>query len=116
MARYQISAVGVYGVILRMNNMMSNTEQATEFGPFEDLEAAKRYVAERTVEHYSDEGPSMFDHGRTKQYSKCFRKGSELEWYNPLSEKEWEGLSSYGHGVLEVLLRVEAAVKQYKIS
>ena len=116
MARYQITGVGVYGVILRMNNMMSNTEQATEFGPFEDVEAAKRFVNDRTVEYYKDEGPCMFDQGRNKSYSKCFRKGSELEWYNPLSEQEWQGLSSYGHGVMEVLIRVEDVVKQYKIS
>lgn len=115
MSRYNITGVGVYGIVVRMNPMMGNTENATEFGPFDDIEAAKRWYDSMKVERYAEDGPCMFNMGHQKTYQKSFRKGSELEMYNPLSEQEWEGLTSYGHGVVEVLIRVEQVIKNFKI-
>lgn len=110
MPRYNITAVGVYGYVLVLNPMTANTESTAEFGPFESLDELRAFYDAESVEHYKDEGPNMFGPG-PKIYYKTFRKGGRLEWMNPLTDSEWESPSYFGHGVYEVLLRVEQVNK-----
>ena len=103
--RKQIQADGIYGYIWVLNPMMSNIENGTQFGPFETIEEAREFIENERVEPYQDEGPDMFNGGKMgKKYSKTFRKGGQLEWYNPPHSEEPD---HFGHGLHEVLLRVE---------
>jgi hypothetical protein len=110
MPAYHITAVGIYEHFIVLNPMMGNTEQGTQFGPFPSREAALVFYNGEKVEPYKEEGHDSFGNG-TKMYSKSFRKGGPLEWYNPLHETELITPGCFGHGIHEVLVRVEQAVK-----
>ncbi len=110
MPRYNIQAVGIYGFVLVMNPMMGNTENQKEFGPFDTTEELMAFYNREKVEPYKDEGPNMFGPG-VKTYHKSFRKGGPLEWMNSLTPREFEAPGYFGHGVREVLLRVEEVMK-----
>ena len=110
MTRYHLTAIGDYQHVLRLNPMMGNTEQVQEFGPFPDFAAALAYHDSEKVEPYTDEGPNPFN-GGTRQYQKNFRKGSRLEWMNPLRPEERAGRPQYEQGIFEVLVNVTEVMK-----
>lgn len=58
--------------VLQLNPMPSNAEVVTPVGYAETREKLEAYLAAETVEPYQD-----------GQWSKAFRKGGPLEWYNP---------------------------------
>lgn len=115
MAKYQINAVGVYQYFLVLNSMMSNIENGHEFGPFPTREELLSFYHSLKVEPYMEEGPDLFGNAEVKKYSKSFAKGSELEWMNPLQENEFNTPNDFGHGIHEVLTRVENIQRAYQI-
>lgn len=110
MPRYTIQAVGVYGFVLVLNPMMGNTENYKEFGPFDTKDELMAFYNGEKVDSYSEIGPDLFGSGK-KTYNKTFRKGGPLEWMNPLMPTEFDTPGHHGHGVHEILLRVEDAIK-----
>ena len=110
MPRFNIQAIGIYGFALVLNPMTGNIENRKEFGPFETKEELMQFYNGEKVEVYKDEGPNMFG-GGVKNYTKSFRKNGPLEWMNPLMIDEFDKPGYHGHGIFEVLLRVEEVVK-----
>jgi len=112
--RYFVNAIAEYKFVLVLNSMMGNTEGATEFGPYDTRDQLLTFYEGELVEPYMDEGPDLFDYsgsGKTKKYSKTFRKGGPLEWYNPLHGQEFYTPGYYGHGIHEVLVGVDSINK-----
>lgn len=116
MTKYDISAIGVYQYLLILNPMMSNTESIQEFGPFTTREEAIEFYNSHKVDPYVEDGPDLFGNVKTKKYSKCFAKGSCLEWMNPLQTDEFEIPGYHGHGIHEVLVTLENIQKHHQIS
>lgn len=104
------------GFYLVLNPMTSNTQSQQGFGPWPSKQALRDwYNTQLAEESYTDEGPDMFNHGQTKKYRKVFKKGSALEWMNPLGlgltppglelrTEDWGQLESHGHGVHEMIV------------
>jgi hypothetical protein len=113
MSRYFVNAIAEYQYTLILNPMMGNTESGSQFGPFLTREAALAFHDGERVELYTDEGVNTFD-GGTKRYSKTFRKGGPLEWFNPLMPAERETPGCFGHGVHEVLTNVTQVNRLYE--
>lgn len=116
MAKYQLLATGVYEYFLILNPMMSNTESVQEFGPFLTREEVLEFYNSHKVDPYIEEGPDLFGNVDVKTYSKCFAKGSCLEWMNPLKVEEFEIPGYYGHGIHEVLVTLENIQKHHQIT
>lgn len=116
MAKYQITAIAEYHFLLVLNPMMSNAESCEEFGPFPTREDLLNFYNSQKVEPYMDEGPDMFGNVTVKQYRKTFEKGGLLEWMNPLEESEFETPGYNGHGIYEILAKLDQVQKQYQIS
>lgn len=110
MPRYHVTGIATYQFLLVLNPMMGNTENGQQFGPFETMEELKAFYDSQLVERYREEGPNTFD-GGVKTYSKTFRKGGPLEWMNPLEDTEWTTPGLFGHGVHEILTKVDDIVK-----
>lgn len=98
MARFQIVGEIDIDYVLVMNMMRNRTESVTEVRRFDTPEQLREWYNEQLVEPYTDDGPSGFHDGNEK-FRKCFRKGSELEWFNPLTEEEFTTPSHHGRGV-----------------
>lgn len=107
--RKRIMADGIYKYYWVLNPMMSNTETGTSFGPFDTKEEAVQFIKDERVEPYTDLGIDMFNPSRKdKKYNKCFRRDGVLEWYNPPDSEE---INCFGHGLHEVLERVENVIE-----
>lgn len=88
--------------IILMNDMRGKAENVQEIDmAFPDRQAAIDYINSQKVEPYQDE-PSMDDYGHTHGYSKTFKKGSPLEWFNPLSESQMQGDLIWNQGIVEI--------------
>lgn len=77
--------------ILCLNPMRDRIEARRPVILATSLEKLKEWYFEQKADKpYDDNG-----------YYKEFKKGSELEWFNPLSNENmnWGEVSSYGHGV-----------------
>jgi hypothetical protein len=85
---------------LVLNLMRDKAQSQRGFGPFPSKEAALAYHDGELVEPWTDEGPNGFD-GTIQTYTKRFRKGSELEWMNPLEQSERDVPGTFGHGIYE---------------
>lgn len=114
MARYKLDCVGEFGFNLVLNPMQGNIEGYKRFGVFLTREEAIAFYQAEVVESYRESGPSTFGPG-DKTYLKHFRKGGPLEWFNPLTEAEFEQQNSFGHGLEEVLIQVTQINKLYPI-
>lgn len=112
----QITALATYEYVLVLNPMMSNTEARADFGPFPTKEALMVFYNAEKVEPYKDEGVDTFcdPYNKTgkKMYRKCFRKGGPLEWMNPLNEQEMQEPGLFGHGIHEVLVKLDNIQRQ----
>lgn len=103
---YKITGEGYYKYRLLLNPMMGGVEQCVEILTAETMAEIKAFYDSQLVEPYSDEGPDCYQFGstpQTKTYHKSFRKGGPLEWYNPLSNPQWDNEEGFrdqwGHGV-----------------
>ena len=56
------------------------------------------------VEMWKDPVPEY--NNPDKKYSKFFKQGSELEWYNPIQDPTFEP-NDYGHGIFEEWARMD---------
>jgi len=79
--------------VLVMNPMQGRAEGRTEVARAETREALIAFHERLRVEPYTDDN----------RWHKTFRRGSPLEWFNPLTPSELEeGYSSFGHGIFDV--------------
>ncbi len=86
--------------LLIMNPMTGNTENTQLIALSLDKDKLKEwYEAEIAPESYKDDGPNMFSGPATKSYHKIFKKGSVMEWMNPVAN--WDKLDHHGLGVHE---------------
>lgn len=93
----QKTEVKIYKLVL--NPMRSNTESAAIVAiSYEPQKLIDWYNSQLADEPYSEIGSPSFDcHGDSHNWHKSFKRGSELEWYNPCSHT-FEP-NSYGHGI-----------------
>ena len=78
--------------VLTLNPMMGKTEDREAVAWAPSKEALQAYIDRERVETYVDDGESAFS-GEPSQFTKHFRKGGPLEWFNPpedLSTKQEE--------------------------
>ena len=94
----QVTQVKIYKLIL--NPMRGHTEDASMVAiSYEEQKLIDWYNEQVDNEGYVDEGTPSFDcHGDSHKWHKTFKKGSELEWFNPIGE--WEP-NRHGHGISE---------------
>lgn len=89
--RYSITGAIDEGYMLVLNPMTDRVESSMPFGPFETAEKALAF-------HDMHRAPELWkDQDR---WQKSFKKGSPLEWMNPLQPAEREKPNSFGHGVV----------------
>jgi hypothetical protein len=111
MPRFSITGEIDIGYYLVLNDMRGRLEGQTPFGPYDSAEAALAFHdSEKAPESWKDPiGERLTDpcdyHG--KVFNKSFKKGSALEWMNPLMPYEREKPGSHGHGVHRVLENLE---------
>ena len=100
----QVTQVKLYKLIL--NPMRSNTEDgkmvAISYSKDKLLDWYKNEMEEKDYEEVGD--PSFECHGDSHTWRKTFKKGSVLEWFNPINlfdRDSIEGIKEYGHGIQE---------------
>ena len=78
--------------VLAMNQMQGRAETYTEVARAETREALVAFHERLRVDPYTD-----------NRWHKAFRKGSPLEWFNPLTPSELEGMGTnhFGHGIFD---------------
>lgn len=81
-----ITQVKIYYLV--MNPMTDRTESSKIVLMSESIDRLINYYADNFVEYYKDDN-----------WSKSFRKGSPLEWYNPLSSLRENETNHWGHGL-----------------
>ncbi len=69
--------------VLYLNPMRDRTEARHPICRAETREALEAFLARETVEPYTDEEPDLYFPSGVKRWSKVFRKGGPIEWYNP---------------------------------
>lgn len=103
---YLIEAVAEFHYQLVLNPIRSSAESQRFFGPFPTIEGVIAFYKSHLVEPYTETEPSLYN-GQSTVYRKTFRKGSPLEWMNPLPDHD-DLLSptTFGHGIHEVLVDI----------
>lgn len=77
--------------------MKGHTEECHLVAWSEDKNRLLEWYRSLKVEPYSDKGaPSFSCHGKSHSWNKVFRKGSVLEWYNPLYSENDAGIHGPG--------------------
>jgi hypothetical protein len=80
----QVTQVMVWKLIL--NPMRANTEASNLVACSDDKDKLINWYKSQLTEPYSDNGSPSFEcHGDSHNWYKVFAKGSQLEWYNPMS-------------------------------
>jgi len=79
--------------ILHLSDVRGGVDKATALAVFDDIEKLKSYYNSNLAEAPWSDEPSPDFYGNTHSYSKVFRKGSPLEWYNPV--RSFNVVSSY---------------------
>lgn len=75
--------------VLALNPMRANTETGEIVAWSNDKDKLMNWYKALLVEPYIDEGtPSFQCHGDSRKWSKTFKKGSILEWFNPMDNAE----------------------------
>jgi hypothetical protein len=93
----QVTQVLVWKLIL--NPMRANTEASVLVAWSDDKERLLSWYKEQLVEPYTENGSPSFEcQGESHNWHKYFRKGSELEWYNPMANDEGS-VNYYGQGL-----------------
>jgi len=99
-----VEQVKIYKLVL--NPMRSSTEDGKMVAiSYSKEKLLDWYKSEMAEKDYVEEGTPSFDcQGDSHQWRKTFKKGSVLEWYNPINlfdRNSIEGLKHYGHGIQE---------------
>jgi hypothetical protein len=114
MALYHITGTAEIGYWLALNLMRDRLENITLFGPYDTKEAALAYHdGELAAEPWDDVQEGAGHIGYAKTWRKVFKKGSPLEWMNPLHQAEREEPGFHQHGVhLRILdLKITSQVR-----
>ena len=84
-----------------LNPIRGNTEDAGMVAlAYDKSRLLSWYEEQKEIEAYTEVGsPSFDDHGDTHKWHKTFKKGSPLEWYNPMDSEE---PNRDGHGIQEL--------------
>ena len=91
--------IRIYRLIL--NSMRGNTENRVIVAIAYEKQKLIDWYRSLLVEPYDEVGTPAFDcQGDSHVWRKSFMKGSELEWFNPLTDIET--LDSYGHGINDI--------------
>lgn len=108
--RFSIGGEIDIGYYLILNDMRNRLEKQTVFGPYESHSAALAFhdgeLAEAPWNDVRNELIEPEDYPN-KRFGKAFKKGSILEWMNPLLSHERERPGSHGHGVRRVLQNLD---------
>lgn len=84
--------------VLNLAEMHGGVDKSTGVAIFDDIEKLKSYYNSQLAhEPYSDKGYNSYSGSDDYNYHKVFKKGSPLEWYNPLSPVNNSG------GIFEVV-------------
>jgi hypothetical protein len=90
--------------VLYLNPMSAHTEA-------KEAKLIAYYNSEKAPEPYSEEGAPTFEcHGDSHTWNKIFKKGSPLEWYNPVWNNDFS-LDRHGHGIYEAWIDSEFVTK-----
>lgn len=105
MPRFQITGQLDINYYLVLNNMRDKAESRCQFGPYESKEAALAYHDSQLADQvWEDTGASGIEpYFNNQVFRKSFKKGSNLEWMNPLQPTERDEPGFFGHGVFRVL-------------
>ncbi len=71
--------------VLNLAGMHGGVDKSIGVAIFEDIEKLKSYYNSQLADKPWTDKPSMDAYGNKHSWSKVFKKGSPLEWYNPLS-------------------------------
>jgi hypothetical protein len=99
----QVTQVLIFKLVL--NNIQDKSETATLLAVCTDRDKLIKWVEDR-AESWEEPGVSQFG-GYSTTWSKSFRKGSELEWFNPPGNKDFTP-DFYGHGIHEEWISEDA--------
>jgi len=88
--------------VLCLANMRGGVDKSIPVAVFTSLENLKAYYQSQLADSPWKDEPSADTFGNVHGYSKVFKKGSPLEWFNPLNKFEpqsWQDVA-FG-GVIE---------------
>lgn len=102
MPKYRVELEVDIGFVLVLNLMRDRIQAQREFGPYPSRQAAIDYHnSQLAPQPWKDVGDSEFADNQT--FVKAFKKGSPLEWMNPLRPEEFSQPGPYGHGIYEII-------------
>ncbi len=79
--------------ILNLDGMRGSSGNASPYAAFDDLDKLKAFYNSHLAEAPWTDEPSADTYGIVHGWNKVFKKGSPLEWYNPLSPVNQRGNS-----------------------
>jgi len=85
--------------VLMLNPMRGIIEEQRMIAACEELLPLQNILTEERVEPYVYQATSSFTQ-QTQDFTKVFRKGGKLEWFNP--PRVESGADIYGNGIIEL--------------
>lgn len=85
--------------VLCLADMHGGVDKAKPLAVFDDLEKLKNYYKDQLADAPYSDVASMDNYGNTHSWSKVFKKGSRLEWFNPANSLEvtdWQSVAFGG--------------------
>ncbi len=85
--------------VLNLAEMHGGVDKSVGLAVFDDIEKLKSYYNSQLAEQpYKDKGYNSYAGSDDYEYHKVFKKGSLLEWYNPMNNFDVVSYQNAGFG------------------
>ena len=84
--------------VLNLANMHGGVDGSEAVALFDDIEKLKSYYTSQLADSPYTDTPSKDSYGQTHSWYKVFKKGSDLEWFNPAHDLSVRSYQEVGFG------------------